>query len=208
MKKILFVLLLLVGWYQYFYIGSSPAVGEGMLSGGLPYQSATDKRLFKKGDLSFTPTKALELDARVLAASHYYFDQMSRISKTDLLVGWRELSDEAVINKLDFSTSGRDYAWENPNKIISDEFVRGNTKLLHTIAANEQVERLLNSIRIGDVIFARGYVVNVKSTSGISWKTALKNDLNSRRVIKRKTSKGDIFYIEYLEVVNPYSRIY
>lgn len=200
--------MLAIGWHQYYYISSAPPVGEGMLAGGLPYINSPEKNSFRVNDYTYTPSQALEVDARVLAASHYYFDKMSRISPMDLVLGWRELSDEVVLNQISFSTANRTYEWSNPEGIISDEFIKTNTKLVHTIPENERIRQLLKSIRLGDVIFARGYIVNVKSASGLAWRTATHLNYNSRSTVRKATTAGDIFFITDLEVINPYSRLY
>ena len=208
MKKIIVIILLLVGWHHFYHVSSAPSVGAGMLSGGLPFVNTPDKTTFRINDYSYNPVKAMELDARVLDASHYYFDKMSRISPTDLVLGWRELSNESTINQLDFNITDRSYEWDNPNKVISDAFIKANTKLVHTIPGNDLVKQQLKSIRIGDVIFARGYLVNVKSASGLSWKTASKNNSTSRTGITKKTTQGDLFFIDELEVIDALSRVY
>ncbi len=201
MKKIILILLLFFGWKQYYHIESASSVGAGMLAGGSPFQSETERRSFRDGDYTYTPHASFEVDARVLDASYYYFDKMSRISPMDIVVGWEEMSDESVYDLVDISTGSRKYDWDAGRAPIAPSEIALKTAIIHLVPANPGIAHEFRRIRIGDIIVARGYLVDVKSAAGLKWKTSTtRNDDGPE--------SGEILYVNSLEIVEPYSRIY
>jgi len=200
MKRIILLVLLFFAWKQYYYIESAPSVGAAILSGGGPFVSSSDLSSFREGDFTYSPRSIFEIDARVLEASHYYFDRMSRISPMDIVVGWNDLSDESVTDLIDFSIRDRDYSWELDNAPISSNDVAAQTELLHLIPKNGRIKSLMKTIKIGDVVVVRGYLVDVKSAAGLKWQTS------GNRPGKGQTS-GKLIYVTDLEIIAPYLRI-
>lgn len=207
MKKIVFIAIAITAWYQFFYTPSIAPIGAGIVSGGLPYIDEPDKAAFRIGDYSYTPVKKMQVDGRVLAVSQRYLDRMSRISSADIVIGWQELSDEATLKNIDFSIYDRSYEWDNRSQELDNDFIKQNTKLLHVVPANDEIKTQLRDIKIGQVLFASGYTVNVKSASGLSWRTLNKNQRPSRSGIAKKTTEGDLFYIESMEIIDPLLRL-
>ena len=200
MKKIIIAILLFFAWKQYYYIEDTPSVGPGIVASGGPYISSADRQTFRIGDYQYFPGSSIQIDGRVIKASRYYFDSMSRISPLDVVLGWDNLSDESVYSLLDFSTSSRSYEWESNRTLIDDTEVKSSTNLYHLIAADEGVTQQLRRIKIGDVLVIQGYLVSVKSAAGLKWQS---NSTNSFR----GNVAGDIVYVNNLEIIDPYSRL-
>lgn len=200
MKKIIIVILLFFAWKQYYYIETAPYVGAGVLSSGGPYQSQSDRSSFRIGDNHFSPYALVQIDGRVIAASHYYFDRMSRISPMDVVLGWDTLSDESVYDLLDFSTSSRDYEWDANRELITENEIRNSTGLFHLVPADERMRHQLKTVKIGDILVIQGYYVNVKSAAGLKWQSKSTGSSMNNVV-------GKILYIDQLEIIDPYSRV-
>lgn len=201
MKKLIILALLFFGWKHYYYIESAPEVGPGVLAGGTPYQSESDRGQFRIGEYTYYPRASFEVDGRVLAASRYYGDQKARVSPMDVVLGWGPMSDEAVYNVLDISQSNRSYSWDRDNPPISNSEIALNSSNMHLIPANNAIKEKLRKIKIGDILVIRGYLVDVKSASGWRIKTSVS-----------RTDEGDnsseLVYAHDIEIINPFERIY
>lgn len=202
MKKIILLIIAAFIWSHFYLIGSTQKVGPGMLAGGSPIITQADLQTFSDDDFKFQVINHYEADARVLNASNYYFDRMSRISPMDIAIGWDNLSDEAFINAIDFSITERELEWQSSVSTIDETEIKNSTQLLHIIPKNRQIRETLKSIKIGDIVTLSGYLVNVKSAIGLKW-----NSHSSNRVLKRQT-KGKIIYLYHLEITHPSLRVY
>jgi hypothetical protein len=58
-------------------------------------------------DHSFYPLARYTLEAKVLSKERYWTGKEAEISPYDLAVGWQELSDQAIVDKISFSWRGR-----------------------------------------------------------------------------------------------------
>lgn len=202
MKKIIFAVLVFFAWKHFYYVESTSEVGPGALSSGIPYTTAVQERMFRNGDFSYYPRVNYEAEARVLAASRYYFDRSASISPLAILVGWEEMSDETFINQFDFSHHERSYDWDSDSMPLPADIVQTKIANLHIIPANEGVKAVLNKIRIGDLVEIKGFLVDVKNSSGWRWRSSHKNDLASNG------DNNEIIYTKSLTIINPYERLY
>lgn len=195
MKKFILIIIALA-WVNFYLVDYAPKVGPGVLATGEPITAKASVSQLDDGDYKFQVINSYEVDARVLAASNFYFDGMSGFSPLAVVVGWDNMSDEGFINAIDFSISDRRVDWETSVSVINSEEVVRNTQLLHLIPSNGQIKRQAEKIRVGDILTMSGYIVNVKSKNGLSWKT-------NSKAVKRT---GKLFYIEYLEITHPSMR--
>lgn len=202
MKKIILLIIIALTWSHFYLVGSTSNVGPGMLAGGSPVVTQADLHTFSDGDFQFQVISHYEADARVLNASKYYFDRMSRISPMDLAIGWDNLSDEAFINAIDFSITERELEWQTHVSTIDQNEIENSTELLHIIPKNRQIKEALKTVKIGDIVTLSGYLVNVKSATGLTWNSKANN-----RVLKRQT-KGKIVYVYHLDISHPALRVY
>jgi hypothetical protein len=202
MKRLIILILLFVGWKQYYYIETAPTVGPGIMAGSYPYSSKSSRSPFRIGNYTYSPRSNYEVEARVIAASKYYFDRMSRISDIDLVLGWGPMSNEAIYQELNPSISNRFYEWDSNSSILSDAEVTINSSNYHIIASDSVITKRLRDIKIGDIVLLRGYLVSVKGASGMKWE-------NRKSLLdKGKKKSGELFYVESMEIIDPYSKIY
>ena len=118
----------------------------------------------------------------------------------DMVVGWNDLSDESVTDLVDISIRDRDYSWDLNGAPISSNVVAAQTVLLHMIPKNGRIKSLMKTVKIGDVVVVRGYLVDVKSAAGLKWQTS------GSRPGKGQTS-GKLLYVTDLEIIAPYLRM-
>ncbi|BCN93382.1 hypothetical protein THMIRHAM_11670 [Thiomicrorhabdus immobilis] len=201
MKKIILLVLVLFAWKHFYYIENAPKVGAGVMAGGYPYQDATSITSFRHGDFTYSPLSSFSAEARVLAASKFYFDQKARLSPMTVVIGWGVMSDESVYDQLDIWLDNRTYKWQGDDLPVAKYEIENNTASLHLIPDNDSIADNIAKIRNGDLIEITGFVVNVKKSSGWKWLTSTSKNKNDEE-------DGKIIYVKTLKLINPYERIY
>ncbi|MBT8065408.1 MAG: hypothetical protein HKP03_06870 [Xanthomonadales bacterium] len=137
--------------------------------------------------------------ARVLSREPYYLGRESGLSPVDLALGWGAMSDQAVLDRIDIRQGSRWYytRYELPAPIPDGDIIRSSSNM-HIIPANDLVRRTLKRVRAGQVINARGSLVDVDADgdSGFRWRTSMRRD---------DTGNGscEIFYVEQLIIEGP-----
>ncbi len=147
----------------------------GVLVDQDPQQSAPrNPTPITHGDYQLTPLADYAIDARVLLREDYLIDAGSRLSPTDLAVGWKRMSDSAVIDQLDISQSVRflTYRWHVTPPIPLLEIERSSANV-HMIPANERVARELGKIRPGAIVHLQGQLVEARRADGFVWRSSL-----------------------------------
>lgn len=169
----LFVLALIgaARWYPHRSIAHEP----GVLIDSLPQQSEPASTTpIQHGDYELTPLADFELEARVLSRADYAIDAGSDLSPTDLALGWRRMSDTAVIEQLDIEQSVRfySYRWQHAPPIPADEIIRSSANM-HLIPADDTVKDDLDKVRPGSLIHLRGHLVYAQRSDGFHWRSSL-----------------------------------
>jgi len=201
MKKILFLILAVFAWKHFYYIESAPELGPGILAGGDPYQNTPSETSFRVGDYTYYPRAKFEIEARVISAAKYYFDQEARISPMDLALGWGAMSDEEVLNEIDVWQENRMYRWKSDNLPIPEYDVINFSANMHIIPSSDSIANKLKQIKIGDLVHIQGYLVDVKKASGWKWHT-------STTRTDEGSDASEIVYAKSLTIVNPFERLY
>jgi hypothetical protein len=142
------------------------------------------------------PRAHFELRARVLSRENYRWSEGADLSPVDLALGWGAMSDQAVLDRIEVSQGGRWYhtRYEYPAPLSDREIIRHSGNM-HIIPADALVGKRLQAIRRGDIVHARGYLVDADHESGFRWNTSLSRD---------DTGNGacELFYVERLEIEN------
>jgi hypothetical protein len=196
MKRLLYLFLALaavMAWrdWQNRPIQHAP----GVLVPSAPQQQAVAAaEPFVLNGYQITRRAAFSLHARVLSRENYYLGAEADLSPMDLALGWRPMSDQAVLDRIEISQSGRWYftRYELPAPLPDAAIIR-NSSNMHMLPANEWAADKLGDIREGDLVFLRGFLVDVDHPSGFRWRTSLRRD---------DTGNGscEIFYVEYVEI--------
>ena len=146
------------------------------------------------GQFVLTQRAGFKIRARVLSREKYYMGDEADLSPIDLALGWGVMSDQAVLDRIDISQGGRWYftRYDYPAP-ISDAQIINHSGNMHMIPANDWVRDKLDDVRGGDLIQARGYLVDVDRDDGFYWRTST----------SRSDSGGgscEIFYVEQIHL--------
>lgn len=171
-KLIFFVTLISYGAYQHF--SQRPVThGNGVIASQQPTQNSISQTSFTLNGYSITPLKSFEMEARVLSARRYSIGREADLSPIDLTLGWGPMSDEAVLSKVDISQSNRFYYWHVDEFPIPRREIEMNSANMHMIPADGRIEKMLKSVRPGEVVRFSGYLVQVNASDGWHWKSSL-----------------------------------
>lgn len=166
----------------------------GLLVIEKPIQMDIQPSLFMLDDYQLTRRASFEIRARVLSTEPYYLHREADLSPLDLALGWGVMSDQAVLDRIDISQSGRWYRtrYELPPPVPEQQIISSSSNM-HMIPARVDIDRSLKALRPGDVIILHGYLVDVDHDSGWFWRTSMS---------RTDTGNGacEIVYVESLIV--------
>ena len=123
--------------------------------------------VFRIGPYTITPRAEFRIRARVLSRENYYLGDESDLSPVDFALGWGVMSDQAVLEHIDISQGGRWYftRYDHPAP-VSDRQIIEHSGNVHMIPANDWVRDKLDDVRPGDLVQARGRLVDVDRDDG------------------------------------------
>ena len=168
-KKILLVILaLLLAFTLYMEVRGTRAITypPGILIESEPQMALIgDPRPWKVGNREIVPLVQFWLQGRVLCSERYKEDQLSDICPIDIGLGWGPMSDQSAIDRLDFVQSDRklEYSASDPDHPPPSyaslwEYVKN----VHTIPADDDIKKKVCSVRTGDLLELRGYLIGIK----------------------------------------------
>lgn len=187
------VLLGLVGWWRSPYSPRAAAAVPAPLAPGAPacrpppWGDASARPLqsdvpaglhpFRLEAATLTPLAGFRLEARVLSRRDYASGRESDLSPTDLALGWGRMREDAVLDALDISQSGRwyHYRWRDAPPIPAREIVRSSANM-HFIPADDIAARELAQVREGDRVRVEGWLVEAVAPDGWTWRSSLTRD--------------------------------
>jgi hypothetical protein len=195
MLYVLLILAIVFGWRD--WARRAIAHPPGVLVPDGPRQSAADgAKPFEFAGYSLRPRAVFEIRARVLSREDYRWSQGADLSPMDLALGWRQMSDQSVLDRIDISQGARWYytRYEHPSPLPDREIIHQSANI-HMVPGNALVQRRLRDIRRGHIIYARGYLVDAKHPSGFSWNTSLSREDSGNGAC-------ELFYVELLYIEN------
>ena len=194
MKTIIFLLILAGAWYHFYYIETLPNANSDATVDTGPFQYSTPLKKTEFKDVILTEKATFALTAKVLSAERYYFDRNSNVSTMDIAVGWFNLSNETILKDIDFSQSSRKYEWQSHSNIVNDQEILRTTSNIHLIPATDEITQQLKQIKIGQVVYLEGMLVDVNNPSGWHWKTSLSQTDTGK-------NSNEILYLTAFDVV-------
>jgi hypothetical protein len=170
-------LVILFGAYYYFFYESTGKTYEpGILVDSVPEQVNTkgSKVLDHKGYTLITKA-AVKVRARVLGKERYYFDDGADVVPVDLALGWKEMSDQSVIDKLKIWQSNRFYYWRTREDYlpVSRDKIEHNSSNWHIIPSSDEIEDKILSVSKGDIVSFEGFLVDVTKKGGFMKNTSM-----------------------------------
>ena len=187
-----FLACLLLGWWLANPANTLPSSDPGVATsvgacplpqlvsqGAAPLQTKVprDLTLPDLADARLTPLAGISLDARVLGREDYRLGREADFSPTDLALGWDQMRDDAVLDKLKISQSGRwyHYRWKDEPPLPVDEIVRSSANM-HMVPASDDVAQALRRIKPGQRVRINGWLVRIDADDGWHWKSSLRRD--------------------------------
>lgn len=122
-----------------------------------------------------SPLAGLSLEARVLSREDYSYGPESRFSPTDLALGWGPMSEPGLAQRLHVSQGGRwfRYRWGEEGPPLPLDVIALNSANMHMVPADATVARRLGTVRAGDVVKLRGWLIRIDDPSGWYWVSSL-----------------------------------
>jgi hypothetical protein len=131
---------------------------------------------WKVKDYTVKPLADYRIQARVLMSERYWMGREAKLSPIDLTLGWRRMSDQAVLDRISFTRQRRAYAYRPKD---SDQWpipaaeIMSHSANMHLIPATPEVDDALKSFRAGDIVDLRGELVEVSAADGWRWRSSL-----------------------------------
>ncbi len=168
--------LLLLGFLVYLVDTIEPRYPAGVLIPEEPDQQLMNSsRSWPMGKYQITPLAEFRLRARVLHTESYWLDRGADLSPVDLALGWGRMSDQSVLDQVEFWQGQRWYRyWPRKSNfpIPLNEMVSHSANM-HMIPANQEVKNVLKSVGAGKLIQMSGYLVEVRGPDGFAWRSSL-----------------------------------
>ena len=172
MRELLVIGALLMG--AYLWMGREIVRPAGVLVAEEPVQRQVYAASVREKDgYQMALLASFDIRARVIAAARYRFDRGAALSPVDLALGWGAMSDSAVLKQISISQSGRFYSWWDKDYPVLRNIVETHSANMHMIPANDDIERRLKSVRAGNLVHIKGYLVDVSNKDGFRWKSSL-----------------------------------
>ena len=180
MKKIIIFLVVITALWQFYNRAGEVTLGPGVKVSEVPYQKdirSPVSRIFD--DYSITDVAEFKIMAKVLSRKNYSFGRGAELVPIDLALGWGNMSDESILEKIDISQSGRFYRWRVEAFPIPRREIETHSANMHIIPANDAVKDSIDRIRKGDIVELSGSLVNViHNTDNWYWNTSTtRNDV-------------------------------
>lgn len=166
----------------------------------LPLALAAEPVLLEAGKW-LEPKWYYEVDAYVLSVAEYSRGHLSDVSSRDLVLAWGPVAKPQNIHGIKVTQAERGFEWKAVDEALFRNIgpkalglAMANTLV---IGANPLATKQLDSVRPGDALRARGYLVDVKTReSTVFAKSSIKRD-------DKGAGSSEIFYVTSAEVLDP-----
>lgn len=175
--KVFIFLLVLYGAYHSWHT-RPVSHGDGVIAADTPQQH---KIIFpgKSENINgyqITQLADFSIQARVLSTEDYSFGREADLSPVDFALGWGRMSDEAILKQVDISQSNRFYFWHVDHFPIPRDEIETHSANMHMVPADSSVKKALKSVRSGQVVTIKGYLIEARAADGWHWTSSLTRD--------------------------------
>jgi len=131
---------------------------------------------FEYKGMTITPVANYSITGVTLGSKRYMFDRNSYISPIDVSLGWKKMSDAAVVNKIKLNQKVRNLTYYAPEglPILESEIISSQSNN-HCIPADNKIKKQLFSIDKYDLVTIKGYLVNVRGKN-FKWDSSLSRE--------------------------------
>jgi hypothetical protein len=153
-------------WQRFEHRAVHPA--DGQIAPGEPTQTdVTDVAPVRHGRWVLTTRAGYEVTARILAREDYSFDAIADLVPEDLALGWGPMSDNSVLAHFDISQGARFYTWRPRDALpVPHETVITHSANTHVIPADQHIRAELAALRVGQVVYLQGELVDAQRDDG------------------------------------------
>jgi len=177
MKKLLIALPLIIVFIYFFWPETVVTYPPGVTAATPPQQTnLTSEKKWTSGEYTIEALAEYKIKARVLSRNNFSFGKESDLSPFDLALGWGLMSDQSVIDKIDFSQRNRWYHWHADVLPLPKKEISLNSANVHIIPKDESVEDKFDNVYKGSLIEMKGYLVKVSAPGGWRWISSLRRD--------------------------------
>jgi len=170
MPLVVISVIVLFGFYE-----PTTTYPDGILVKEEPFQkNMTPPYDYSAEDYTITVMAEFNMEGKVLSKERYRMGRFSDLVPYDLALGWKEMSDEAVLRDIDITQHGRWYYWQpNEKTKLSNTEIGHRSSNMHMFPSEGGVSKTMDSVRKGDIIHLSGKLINITTKDGATWKTSL-----------------------------------
>lgn len=116
-------------------------------------------------DCKLKPQAIYKISAIVAAKKVYRYGWTAKIAPIDLALIWGELTEPSYKKVITYSQSNRWYYFRySPNCPLDINYISSHSANNHIIPANNNILRVIRSLRSGQAVLLEGYLVNLQGT--------------------------------------------
>ncbi|MEX0720883.1 MAG: hypothetical protein WD059_09460 [Balneolaceae bacterium] len=172
MIKYLAVFILLASGYL-IYTNFPESHGPGITAKEQPkLNRLTWQKPFTFKGATLTPTKLINAEVRIIKRKRYYFDDFSKYSPVDALIGWNELSDERNLDHIYFSLGNRKFELDLTRPPLEVPKIYAESDLWHLIPSTSDIDEKVKTLRNGNIIHLKGMIVNLSNETNFDFISA------------------------------------
>ncbi|HZV61829.1 MAG TPA: hypothetical protein VFF75_05385 [Methylophilaceae bacterium] len=127
----------------------------------------------EKNGYLIVPLAEFQAQARVLSARHYEKDREAALVPVDLALGWKRMSQDEVLSRINIRQDGRFYFWKTNAFPIPRAEIETQSTNMHLIPADGIIEESLKSVQPGEIVVFNGYLVEVQGRDNWRWRSSL-----------------------------------
>lgn len=162
---------------------------------GAPVQDESRRRAaFEFDGYTIAPFAQFTVRARLLSSERYRVGREADLSPIDFALGWDDMSNDAVLDRLEISQGNRffyyRYQGEPPLPVA---VITRSASNMHLIPADDRVRRRLEDVRRGATVTLRGWLVDASAPDGWHWRS-------SRTREDSGAGACELFWVEEVEV--------
>lgn len=174
-KKALIIVVLVILAAALYKSKQPVRLGSGIKAPEAPLQTNIDSaKPFDHDGYQITPLAEFEAKVKLLSKKDYSYDPSSVISPTDFAVGWGRLSDESILDSIEFEQSARWLHYKMNKAPIEIKELQTHATNIHLIPANDSIARQIKRVKRGQIIKITGKLVFVYSSEkNFQWRSSL-----------------------------------
>ncbi len=145
---------------------------------------------------NLTAVAEYHVRGRVLGTKRYYGDPNSDLVPIDVAIGWKRMTDQAVLDQFEISMGNRFFFYEWADQpAIPPEEIKVSAANNHLISANAEVKGVIRGLRVGQILKMDGFLVNAAGPEGRTWNSSTTREDSGNGAC-------ELFYVVSAKAVN------